>query len=265
MRSDVVHVHDAEGRRLHARHLDAADGHVRLLLAVLPQHHLVVHLVDVVAGQDDDVARRVVLDDVDVLEHRVGGAGVPGGLGDALARRQDVEALVALGAEEGPAALEVADQAVRLVLRGDADALDARVERVGQGEVDDARLAAEVDRGLGPDVGHLHQAAAAAARQHIGHGRARERGDAGVAPLGHASSSPSGRARARRCRSAAAKHPPRERARSRRRIPRPCGPTRTSRRPRCSAPPPATSARAPATARPPPPVAGSSRRNRPPP
>ena len=186
-----VHVHDAEGRRLHARHLDAADGDVRLLLAVLPQHHLVVHLVDVVAGQDDDVARRVVLDDVDVLEHRVGGAGVPGGLGDALARGQDVEALVALGAEEGPAALEVADQAVRLVLGGDADAPDAGVERVGQGEVDDARLAAEIDRGLGPDVGHLHQAAAAAARQHIGHGRARERGDAGVAPLGHASSSPS--------------------------------------------------------------------------
>ena len=61
----------------------------------------------------------VALDDVDVLVDGVGGAGVPRGLRDALAGRQDVEALVALGAEEIPAALQVADQAVRLVLGGD--------------------------------------------------------------------------------------------------------------------------------------------------
>ena len=53
----------------------------------------------------------VVGDDVEVLVDRVGGALVPLGLGDALAGGQDVEALVALGAEEVPAALQVADQA----------------------------------------------------------------------------------------------------------------------------------------------------------
>ena len=47
--------HDAEARRLHARHLDAADGDVGLRIDVLAQHQLVVHLVDVVAGEDDDV------------------------------------------------------------------------------------------------------------------------------------------------------------------------------------------------------------------
>ena len=57
MRSVAVDCHHAEAGRLHARHLDAADGHVGALLDVLLQHQLVVHLVDVVAGQDDDVVR----------------------------------------------------------------------------------------------------------------------------------------------------------------------------------------------------------------
>ena len=108
---------------------------------------------------------------------------VPLGLGDALAGRQDVEALVALGAEEVPAALQVADQAVGLVLGGHADAADAGVERVREGEVDDADLAAEVDRRLGAPVGQLHEPAAAAAGQNVGHGAARKRGSG--RDLGH--------------------------------------------------------------------------------
>ena len=170
-----VDMHHAEAGRLHARHLDAADGNVRAALDVELQHVLVVHLVDVIAGQDDDVLRLVGLDDVDVLIDRIRGAGVPLGFRYALARGQDVEAFIAFRAEEVPAALQVADQAVRFVLCRHADAADARIHCVGQREIDDARLAAEIDRGLGADVGQLEQPAAAAACQHIGHGGARER------------------------------------------------------------------------------------------
>ncbi len=116
------------------------------------------------------ILRVVVVDDVDVLVDRVGGADIPLCFRHALAGGQDVEALVALGTEEVPAALQMADQAVRLVLGGDGDAADAGIERVGQREIDDARLAAEIDRRLGAPVGQLHQAGAAAAGQHIGHG-----------------------------------------------------------------------------------------------
>ena len=166
------------------------DGDVGAGVDVLDQHPLVVHLVDVIAGEDDDVFGRVAVDDVDVLEHRVGGARVPLVLGDALARRQDVEALVAHRLQEVPAALQVPDQAVRLVLRRDRDAPDARVERVRQREIDDARLAAEIDGGLRAPFGELHQPAAAAAGEHVGHRRARERRRVGY--LVHA--------RPRRCR-----------------------------------------------------------------
>ena len=51
----LVDVHDAEADRLHARHFEAADRHVGARVDVLLQHLLVVHLVDVVAGQDDHV------------------------------------------------------------------------------------------------------------------------------------------------------------------------------------------------------------------
>ena len=162
--------------RFAQRNLEAADGHVGVLLHVLHEHGLVVHLVDVIARQDDDVFRRVALDDVDVLIDRVRGPGIPRPVRDALARGQDVEALVAFVAEEIPAALQMPDQAVRLVLGGDADAANAGIERIGEGKIDDARLAAEMDRGFGPPVREFEQTGTPAAGEHIGHRRTREGG-----------------------------------------------------------------------------------------
>ena len=54
-------------------------GVVVLLVArdVLHEHPLVVHLVDVITGNHDQVLGAVTVDDVDVLEHGIGGADVP--------------------------------------------------------------------------------------------------------------------------------------------------------------------------------------------
>ena len=142
---------------------------------MLLEHQLVIHLVDMIPRQNQHELRRIAFDDVDVLEDGVGGAFVPLQLGDALRGGEDVEAFVALGAQEVPAALKVPDERVRLVLRGDADAADARVDRVRQREVDDPALAAEINRRLGTGVGQLVQPAAASAREHIGHGVTRQR------------------------------------------------------------------------------------------
>ena len=120
----VVDMHHAESGRLHPRHLDAADGHIGVLLDVLLQHLFVVHLVDVIAGQDDHVTRPIALDDIDILVHRVGGAEIPHPFRDALAGGKNVETLVAFVPEEGPAVLHVADQTVGLVLGRHGDATD---------------------------------------------------------------------------------------------------------------------------------------------
>jgi hypothetical protein len=167
-------MHDAEAGRLHARHFDAADGHVGARLDVLLKHQLVVHLVDVVAGENDDVLRAVAAEDADVLVDRVGGAEVPLVLRHPLAGGQDVEAFVPLDLEERPAALQVADQAVRHVLGSDGNAADARVQCVRQRKIDDAGLAAEEHGRLGALVRELHEPAAPAAGEHISERVARQ-------------------------------------------------------------------------------------------
>ena len=72
--------------------------------------------------------------------------------------------------------LQVADEAVGLVLGRHRDVADARVEGVREREVDDARLAAEIDGRLHALVGELEEPGAASACQDIGHRMAREWG-----------------------------------------------------------------------------------------
>jgi hypothetical protein len=61
--------------------------------------------------------------------------------------------------------LHVPDEALRLVLRADADAADARVHAVRQREIDDPELAAERQRRLRPPIGQLREAGSSAAGQ----------------------------------------------------------------------------------------------------
>jgi hypothetical protein len=108
-------------------------------------------------------------DQVEVLEHRVRRTLVPV-FADLLLGRQDVDELVEAAVEEAPSALQVLDQALGLVLGGDADAADAGVHAVREREIDDAELAAERHGRLGAPVGKLHQAAATAAGEYDGEG-----------------------------------------------------------------------------------------------
>jgi hypothetical protein len=130
------------------RDLDRGQRHVGVLLEMEPQHLRVVHLVDVVARQHDDVPRRLAHDRVEVLVHGVGRAEVPV-LAHALLRRQDLDELAELLGHHVPRHADVAVERQRLVLRGDEDAPQPRVDAVAEREVDDAVRAAEVHSGLG--------------------------------------------------------------------------------------------------------------------
>src|SRR3546814_17977075 len=93
----------------------------------------------------------------------------------ALAGGHDVEALVAFRAKEVPAALEMPDQRMRLILRPDADAPDAAVERVRQREIDDPRLAPEMHRRHCAAVDQFGQATDPAPGRDTVHGGAGDR------------------------------------------------------------------------------------------
>jgi hypothetical protein len=173
-RPSLVDAHDAELARLGKRHVDAGDAHVGAVLDVAGQHAAVVHLVDVVAGDDQHMLRLVAAEEVEILENRIGGSLIPLVFVNLLLCRQQLDEFVEAPVEKAPAALDVADQAVRLVLRGDTDLADAGIDAVGEREIEDAELAGEGYRRLRAEVGQLLQAGAAAAGQDDGEGVARQ-------------------------------------------------------------------------------------------
>ena len=162
--------------RLDDRHLDHAHGDVGALLHVVGDHRTVVHLVDVIAGQHQHVLRPVRMHDVDVLVHRVGRAAIPVAAG-LLLRGNHFDELAELAAHVAPAAMDVLDQRLRLVLREHGDLADAGVHAVRQHEIDDAELAAERRRGFGAMFGEALEAFAAAARHDDGERAAGEAAD----------------------------------------------------------------------------------------
>src|SRR6202008_4944244 len=96
-------------RRLFHRNLNRGDGDLRSGVDVLLEHLRVVHLVDVIAGEDEDKFRTLAADGVDVLVDSVGGALIPL-LRDAHLRREDLDVIAETG-QGRPASADMPVQA----------------------------------------------------------------------------------------------------------------------------------------------------------
>ncbi len=123
------------------RDFECSDGRVASGIHVLLEHLLVVHLVDVVAGENDDVARVLASDRIDVLVHGIGRAQVPVRR-DAHLRRQNFDEL-AETQQLRPALADVPVERKRFVLRQDEHAPEVAVDAVGERNVDNSVDAAE--------------------------------------------------------------------------------------------------------------------------
>ena len=165
----LVGVEDAEAGSLFHGHPHHGDGAVRLVLFMVSDEAAVVHLVDVVAGQDQQQFGIVAVHEIHVLENGVGRAAVPFAGGGFHVRRQD-EGPAGAGVQvPGSAGADIGVELQRLVLGKHAYGVDTGISAVGQGEIDDLVLAAEGHRGLGPVLGEDAQAAALAAGQQHGY------------------------------------------------------------------------------------------------
>ena len=78
--------------------------------------------------------------------------------------------LAGAGAEPGPALHQVPYERMRLVLGQHADSAHARVDAVGQREIDNAVLSPEIDRRFGPPFRQLMEARAAPPGEYQGQG-----------------------------------------------------------------------------------------------
>jgi hypothetical protein len=141
------------------RHRDAgAEAEVSL------DHLRRIHPVDVVGAEHRHQVRLLAADEVQRLVDRVGRAGLPARAEPLL--RRDRRHVVAQQAVQPPGGGDVPVQAVALVLGEHADLPDARVDQVGQREVDQPVEPAERHRRLGPVIGQRRQPPPRRPREH---------------------------------------------------------------------------------------------------
>ena len=140
-----------------------------MLTLVVVQHLVVVHLVNVVAGEDEDIFRVVHVDEVDVLIDGVRGALVPGALlAGAQIGGQHMDAAVRFVQVPGLAVAQIGVELHGAVLGQYAYRINAGVDAVGQGKVNDPVLGAEGDGGFCHVAGQRVQPGALSAGQQHG-------------------------------------------------------------------------------------------------
>ena len=114
---------------------------------MLLKHFLVIHLVDVVAGQNDDVAGVLAANRINILVNSVGGSEVPIGR-DPHLRREDFDEFSEAQQLRPPLA-SVPVERKRFVLRQNKDAAEIAIDAVGKRYVDNPVDAAERHSRLG--------------------------------------------------------------------------------------------------------------------
>ncbi len=131
------------------------------------EHLVVVHLIDVVAGQDQDIIRVIFINKIDVLIDGVCSAFVPFRTLRTLVGGQCVDAAAHTVKIPGLAGADIGVERVRFILGEHAYRVNARVDAVREREINDLILAAEGDGGLGDLCGqHVQTAALAAGQKH---------------------------------------------------------------------------------------------------
>ena len=165
-----VHIHDAKARGFLHGDLQNGDGTRGTHLLVMLHHFGVVHFVDVVAGQDDHIFRVIHIQKTDVLIDGVGRALVPGAL-IPFAHIGGEDMYAAVGSVKIPrlAGADIAVELQRTVLGEHTHGVNARIDAVGQGKVDNTELAAKGDGRLGHMAGQRVQSAALTAGQQHGY------------------------------------------------------------------------------------------------
>ena len=133
------------------------------------KHLLIIHLIDVVAGENEHIVWVIELDKADILIDGVGGALVPGALVPLLhIGGQDMDAPVRPVQVPGLSVSNVAVELQRLILGKHSHRVDAGVNAVAQGEIDDAEFSPEGDGWLCHPGRQGPQAASLAACQQHG-------------------------------------------------------------------------------------------------
>ena len=162
-----IHMDDAESMGIFDRNIDRAD-HGIGAFGEQPMEHLhIVHLVDVVARQDEHIVRLFGVEQKQVLIDCVGGALVPF-FTDPLLGWNRGDIFAEFGIHDIPACTDVAIERVGFILDEDGDFSKPRVETIAERKIDNAIFPAKGNRRLGPMLGEGLKTLAFPARQYHG-------------------------------------------------------------------------------------------------
>jgi hypothetical protein len=116
----------------------------------------VIHLVDMIPGENQHGLRLVTLDEVMVLANAVGCPSIPV-KAHALLRRDDFKKMTDLRTEDIPPFFEMVIQRLGLVLGEHDDLVYLGVDTVAQGEIDEAVDSPKWDRRLASVLSQRHK------------------------------------------------------------------------------------------------------------
>ena len=131
---------------------------------MLAQHAPVVHLVNVVAREDERVLGLLRADGIDVLVNRIGRAHVPV-FAHPLHGRKDLDELAHLATHDVPTFANMPVQRQRFVLGKDEDAPQIGIDAIGERDIDDPVDPAEGNGWLGSVTGEGVESLARASGQ----------------------------------------------------------------------------------------------------
>ena len=144
----------AESRRFFDGYVAHCDRAVGIVALVVFEHIVIIHLVDVVTAQNDDVIGVVIVDKLDVLINRVCGAFVPLARFCVHIRRKNVDAAAEPVKVPRLTVAYVLVQFKGTILRQHAYRIDAAVYAVGKRKIDDAIREGEVNNPVLSAEGH---------------------------------------------------------------------------------------------------------------
>ncbi|MPN06932.1 hypothetical protein SDC9_154189 [bioreactor metagenome] len=163
----LIRIHDAEAMRLLHGNRQHGDGRHCVLLNVEVQHCAIVHLIDMIPRQNQNIFRIILIDKLRVLIDCVCGSGIPSAIHPRHIGRQHKHA--AVHAVEIPvlSGADVAIQRERPILRQDADGVNIGIHAVAQREINNAIFAPERHGGFCHAGGkHAKAASLSAGEQH---------------------------------------------------------------------------------------------------
>ena len=128
---------------------------------MLLEHVAVIHAVELVAGEDDEVVVVPIEEGAEILTDRVGRSLIPGGSLRCLLRGEDLDEARA-EVVELEAGVDVAVKRGAVELGEHVDAADARVQAVADGDVHETVFSTDRHGRLGAVLGQGEEACAGA-------------------------------------------------------------------------------------------------------